>query len=207
MSIFTFSFKKRSTTEGLARLGYIAEAAALNDVFVAGNQSPHCFAAALLTPTPIPSIFDFANMRRASSSLNHGSGGNFYSASLTPTCSSGSGSRASSVGNQLDRSSSSSGRSSDSTPLSSRENRETMQQVISGLTACQRTIEELLQSVKSSNERIEQLTDKVNALDDKVMALSTSDLEEADQCSSGHAKKRKRPKSSLVVQVSILLIF
>lgn len=82
-----------------------------------------------------------------------------------------------------------------------------MQQVISGLTACQRTIEELLQSVKSSNERIEQLTDKVNALDDKVMALSTSDLEEADQSSSGHAKKRKRPKSSLVVQVSILLIF
>ena len=150
-----------------------------------------------------PSIFDFANMRQASSSLNHGSGGNFYSASLTPTCSSGSGSRASSVGNRLNRSSSSSG----STPLSSRENRETMQQVISGLTACQRTIEELLQSVKSSNERIEQLTDKVNALDDKVMALSTSDLEEADRCSSGHAKKRKRPKSSLVVQVSILLIF
>ena len=176
---------------------------------MAGNQSPHCFAAALLTPTPIPSIFDFANMPQASSSLNHGSGGNFYSAPLTPTCSSSSGSRASSVGNRLNRSSSSSGRSSDSTPLSSRESRETMQQVISGLTACQRTIEELLQSVKSSNEWIEQLTDKVNALDNKVMALSTSDLEEADQSSSGdgQAKKRKRPKSSLVVQVSILLIF
>ena len=83
-----------------------------------------------------------------------------------------------------------------------------MQQVIPGLAACQRTVEELLQSVKSSNERIEKLTDKVNALDDKVKTLSRTDLEDADESSSGdgRAKKRKRPKSSLVVQVSILVI-
>ena len=83
-----------------------------------------------------------------------------------------------------------------------------MQQVIAGLAACQRKVEELLQSVKSSNERIEKLTDKVNALDGKVKTLSRTDLEDADKSSSGdgRAKKRKRPKSSLVLQVSILVI-
>ena len=80
-----------------------------------------------------------------------------------------------------------------------------MQQVIAGLAACQKTVEELLQSVKSSSERIEQLTVKVNALDDKVKVLSRSDGKEADQSSSGdgRGKQRKRTKSSLVVQVSI----
>ncbi|XP_068695960.1 uncharacterized protein [Montipora foliosa] len=145
-------------------------------------------------------------MSQTFSSLNCGRASNFYSAPSTPTCSSSLSSRASSINNRLNRSSSSSAnRSSDSTPLSSRENRETMQQVIAGLAACQRTVEELLQSVKSSNERIEKLTDKVNALDDKVKTLSHTDLEDADESRSGNgrAKKRKRPKSSLVVQEEV----
>ncbi|XP_068753247.1 micronuclear linker histone polyprotein-like [Montipora capricornis] len=145
-------------------------------------------------------------MSQTFSSLNRGRASNFYSAPSTPTCSSSSSSRASSINNRLNRSSSSSAnRSSDSTPLSSRENRETMQQVIAGLAACQRTVKELLQSVKSSNERIEKLTDKANALDDKVKTLSRTDLEDADESSSGNgrAKERKRPKSFLVVQEEV----
>ena len=94
--------------------------------------------------------------------------------------------------------------------MSSRESRETKQQVIAGLSARQRTVEKLQESMQSSNERIEELTDKVNALDSDVKLLSRSDhVEEADQSSNGGGRgiKRERTKSSLVVQVSILLFF
>ena len=46
------------------------------------------------------------------------------------------------------------------------------------------------------------------AVSGKVKTLPRTDLEDADESSigDGRAKKRKRPKSSLVVQVSILVI-
>lgn len=78
-----------------------------------------------------------------------------------------------------------------------------MQQVISGLTACQRTVEKLQEFLQSSNERIEELTDKVNALESELM---TDHVLEANQSTSGGGRgaKRKRSTSSLVVQVSML---
>lgn len=48
--------------------------------------------------------------------------------------------------------------------------------LIAALSAPQRTVEKLLESVQSSNERIEELTDKVNALDSDVKLLSRSDI-------------------------------
>lgn len=137
-------------------------------------------------------------MSQLSSTPSRGSAGSFYSRSATPSSSNGSTSRVSSGGSGSR--SSSSGRSSDSTPLSSRE---TTQQLISGLAACQKSIEDLLQTMQRSNERIEELADKVKALDDKVDKLSshTSDESGAD----GRGKKRKRTRSSLLVQVISVL--
>lgn len=121
--------------------------------------------------------------------------GNFYSGSRTPSPSSCSSSRVSSVGR-----SSSSVRSGESTPLSSRD---TTQQLITGLAACQRSIEELLQTVRGSNERIEELAVKVKTLDGKLEKYSSGDpVDGAESGADGRGKKRKRPKSSLLVQVS-----
>lgn len=81
-----------------------------------------------------------------------------------------------------------------------------MQQMITGLAACQKTIEDLLRTVRSSNERIEELADKVKTLDNKVDTLSSASA--ADESSTdGRGKKRKRTKSSLLVQVSANLYF
>ena len=55
--------------------------------------------------------------------------------------------------------------SSGSTTLSSWDS---TQQLITGLTACQRSIKELLQTVRHSNKRIEELADKVDTLDSKL---------------------------------------
>lgn len=114
--------------------------------------------------------------------------------SRTPSPLSSSSSRVSSAGG-----SSSSVRSSESTPLSSRD---TTQQLITGLAACQRSIEELLQTVRSSNERIEELADKVKTLDGKLEQFSSDPVDGAESGADGRGKKRKRPKSSLLVQVS-----
>ena len=121
--------------------------------------------------------------------------GNFYSGSRTPSPLSGSSSRVSCSAGR----SSSSVRSSESTPLSSRD---TTQQLITGLAACQRSIEELLQTVRSSNERIEELADKVKTLDGKLEQFSSDPVDGAESGADGRGKKRKRPKSSLLVQVS-----
>lgn len=134
-------------------------------------------------------------MSQMSSTLNRGSRGNFYSQSRTPSPSSGSTTRVNSGSR-----SSSSASSTESTPLSSRD---TTQQLVTGLSACQRSIEELLQAVRCSNERIEELADKVKTLDSKVDRLSSAAADEND----GQGKKRKRTKSSLLVQVSADLLF
>ena len=140
---------------------------------------------------------DFKNMDRNSSAQSRGSApSNFYSISRTPSPSSGSSSRISSVGR-----SSSSVRSSGSTPLSSRE---TAQQLITGLAACQ--IEELLQTVRSSNERVEELAEKVKILDGKVEKLSSHPVDGTESGSDGRGKKRKRTKSSFLVQVSLKIL-
>ncbi|RMX52412.1 hypothetical protein pdam_00024382 [Pocillopora damicornis] len=132
-------------------------------------------------------------MDRNSSAQSRGSApSNFYSISRTPSPSSGSSSRISSVGR-----SSSSVRSSGSTPLSSQE---TAQQLITGLAACQRSIEELLQTVRSSNERVEELAEKVKILDGKLEKLSSHPVDGTESGSDGRGKKRKRTKSSLLVQ-------
>ena len=124
------------------------------------------------------------------STPNRGSVGNFYAQSRTPSPSS------SSRVNSGSRSSPSS-RSTEYTPLSSRD---TTQQLVSGLAACQRSIEELLQAVRCSNERIEVLADKVKTLDSKVVNLSSGAADES--FNDRQVKKRKRTKSSLLVQVS-----
>ena len=133
---------------------------------------------------------DFKNMDRNSSAQSRGSApSNFYSISRTPSPSSGR--------------SSSSVRSSGSTPLSSRE---TAQQLITGLAACQRSIEELLQTVRSSNERVEELAEKVKILDGKVEKLSSHPVDGTESGSDGRGKKRKRTKSSFLVQVSLKIL-
>ena len=135
---------------------------------------------------------DFKNMDRNSSTQSRGSAPtNFYSISRTPSPSSGSSSRVSSVGR-----SSSSVRSSG----------ETAQQLITGLAACQRSIEELLQTVRSSNERVEELAEKLKILVGKVEKLSTHPVDGTESSSDGRGKKRKRTKSSLLVQVSLKIL-
>ena len=135
-------------------------------------------------------------MDQTSSAQSRGSApSNFYSMSRTPTPYSGSSSRVSSVGL-----SSSSVQSSGSTPLSSRD---TTQQLITGLDACQSSIEELLQTVRSSNEWIEELTEKVKILDGRVEKLSSHPVDGTESGSGGRGEKRKRTKSSLLVQVSL----
>lgn len=81
-----------------------------------------------------------------------------------------------------------------------------MHQVIAGLSACQGTVEKLLESVKSSNERIEELTDRDKALESE---MKTGHAQIADRSTSGGGRraKRKRSPSSLVVQVSMLLFY
>jgi len=80
-----------------------------------------------------------------------------------------------------------------------------MPQLISGLAACQKSIEELLQAVRNSNERIEELADKVKTLDSKVEKLSSQSADDTESGADGRGKKRKRTKSSLIVQVSAIL--
>ena len=78
-----------------------------------------------------------------------------------------------------------------------------MQKLIAGLSACQKSMEEVIKKVQSSNDRIEELADKVKALDDKVEKIMTSDHNGDSQNSGDNGKKRKRTKSSLVLQVSV----
>ncbi|XP_067041843.1 uncharacterized protein [Acropora muricata] len=123
---------------------------------------------------------------------NRGSTTNFYSALRTPSTS----------GSSTSRISSGSGCSAsvESTPLSSRE---TMQKLIAGLSACQKSMEEVIKEVQSSNDRIEELADKVKALDDKVEKIMTSDHNGDSENSGDNGKKRKRTKSSLVLQEEV----
>ena len=138
-------------------------------------------------------------MDQTSSAQSRGSApSNFYSMSRTPSPYSGSSSRVSSVGL-----SSSSVQSSGSTPLSSRD---TTQQLITGLAACQSSIEELLQTVRSSNEWIEELTEKIKILDGRVEKLSSHPVDGTESGSGGRGEKRKRTKSSLLVQVSLKIL-
>ena len=142
---------------------------------------------------------DFQNMDQTSSAQSRGSApSNFYSMSRTPSPYSGSSSRVSSVGL-----SSSSVQSSGSTPLSSRD---TTQQLITGLAACQSSVEELLQTVRSSNEWIEELTEKVKILDGRVEKLSSNPVDGTESVSDGRGEKRKRTKLSLLVQVSLKIL-
>ena len=46
------------------------------------------------------------------------------------------------------------------------------------------------------------MADKVNNLDDKVAKIASDRAEEDKGSSDGHGKKRKRNKSSLLIQVS-----
>ena len=117
---------------------------------------------------------------------------------FTPSPYSGSSSWVSSVGL-----SSSSVQYSGSTPLSSRD---TTQQLITGLAACQRSIEELLQTVRSSNERIEELAEKVKILDGRVEKLSSHPVDGTESGSGGRGEKRKRTKSYLLVQVCLKIL-
>lgn len=183
------------------RLGYQGHAAALYTVRICGGNFQFTrFADFTSASYPVHSTSsvhssDFLNMNQNHSAQRSSSAtGNFYSGSRTPSPLSGSSSRVSSAGR-----SSSSVRCSESTPLSSRD---TTQQLITGLAACQRSIEELLQTVRSSNERIEELADKVKTLDGKLEQFSSDPVDGAESGADGRGKKRKRPKSSLLVQVS-----
>ena len=106
-------------------------------------------------------------------SQNRVSTGNFYSVSRTPSPSSGSTSRRTSP---------------NSTPPSSRDH---MPQLISGLAACQKSIEELLQAVRNSNERIEELADKVKTLDSKVEKLSSQSADDTERWCRWTREKEK----------------
>ena len=128
--------------------------------------------------------------------------GNFYSTPSPPT-QRGHSSRSSP---EITRSSSSSSSSSlsSSTPLSSRDSVTTLQQVIAGLAACQSSIQVLLKTVESSNERINDLSEKMKSLDDKVVKLSSDQAVDFGRSSTNG--KRKRTKASLLIEVSVFLL-
>ena len=95
-----------------------------------------------------------------------------------------------------------------STPLSSRDSISTLQQVIAGLAACQTSIQVLLKTVESSNERIKDLSEKLKTLDDKVDKLSSDQVVDGDRSGKDElGVKRKRTKASLLIQVSLLPTF
>ena len=128
--------------------------------------------------------------------------GNFYSTPSPPT-QRGHSSRSSP---EITRSSSSSSSSSlsSSTPLSSRDSVTTLQQVISGLAACQRFIQDLLNIVERSNERSNDLSEKMKSLVDKVVQHSSDQVLDTGRSSTNG--KRKRTKASLLIQVSVFLL-
>ena len=132
--------------------------------------------------------------------------GNFYSVSIvsrTPSPPSAH-DRTSRTSPDVLRSTSSSSSSPtllSSTPLSSR-NSSTLQQVIAGLAACQTSIQDLLKTVESSNERIKDPSEKLKTLDDKVDKLSSDQVVDGDHSGKdGHGVKRKWTKASLLIQV------
>ena len=139
--------------------------------------------------------------------------GNFYSASnvsRTPSPPSAR-DRTSRTSSDVLRSTSSSSSSPallSSTPLSSRDSISTLQQVIAGLAACQTSIQVLLKTVESSNERIKDLSEKLKTLDDKVDKLSSDQVVDGDRSGKDElGVKRKRTKASLLIQVSLLPTF
>lgn len=81
-----------------------------------------------------------------------------------------------------------------------------MQKLIAGLSACQKSMEEVIKKVQSSNDRIEELADKVKALDDQVEKIMTSDHKGDSENSGDNGKKRKITKSSLVLQVNVFYL-
>ena len=135
--------------------------------------------------------------------------GNFYSASNisrtpSPPSARDRNSRTSPDVLRSASSSSSSYASLSSTPISSRDSISTLQQVIAGLAACQTSIQDLLNTVESSNERIKDLSEKMKTLDDKVDKLSPDQVVDADRSGNDGPRgvKRKRTKASLLIQVS-----
>lgn len=147
-------------------------------------------------------------MATSSASSRGTSRGNFYSASNisrtpSPPSARGRNSRTSPDVLRSTSSSSSSVASLSSTPISSRDSISTLQQVIAGLAACQTSIQDLLKTVESSNERIKDLSEKMKTLDDKVDKLSSDQVVDADRSGNdGRGVKRKRTKASLLIQVS-----
>lgn len=146
------------------------------------------------------------NMATSSASSRGTSRGNFYSASnisRTPSPPSARGRNSRTSPDVLrSTSSSSSAASLSSTPISSRDSISTLQQVIAGLPACQTSIQDLLKTVDSSNERIKDLSEKMKTLDDKVDKLSSDQVVDADRSGNDtRGVKRKRTKASLLIQV------
>ena len=145
-------------------------------------------------------------MATSSASSRGTSRGNFYSASnisRTPSPLSARDRNSRTSPDVLRSTSSSSSASLSSTPISFRDSTSTLQQVIAGLSACQTSIQDLLKTVESSNERIKDLSEKMKTLDDKVDKLSSDQVVDADRRDNdGRGVKRKRTKASLLIQVS-----
>ena len=148
-------------------------------------------------------------MSTSSASSRSTSRGNFYSASNVSRTPSPSSARDHTTRTSSDvlRSTSSSFSSPallSSTPLSSRDSISTLQQVIAGLAACQTSIQVLLKTVESSDERIKDLSEKLKTLDDKVDKLSSDQVVDGDRNGKdGLGVKRKWTKASLLIQVSL----
>ena len=140
-------------------------------------------------------------MATSSKGSQRTSRGNFYSASSisrtpSPLSARDRNSRTSPEVLRSTSSSSSSSASLSSTPISSRDSTSTLQQVIAGLAACQTSIQDLLKTVESSNERIKDLSEKMKT-------LSSDQVVDADRRGNdGRGVKRKRMKASLLIQVS-----
>lgn len=144
-------------------------------------------------------------MAASSASSRSTSRGNFYSASnvsRTPSAPSAR-DRTSRTSSDVLRSTSSSSSSPallSSTPLCSRDSNSTLQQVIAGLAACQTSIQVLLKTVESSNEKIKDLSEKLKTLDDKVDKLSSDRVVHGDRSGKDElGVKRKRTKASLLI--------
>ena len=60
--------------------------------------------------------------------------------------------------------------------------------------------------MRSSNEWIEELTEKIKILDGRVEKLSSHPVDGTESGSDGRGEKRKRTKSSLLVQVSLKIL-
>ena len=73
----------------------------------------------------------------------------------------------------------------------------------SGLSACQAQLTTVLKKLEDTNEKLANLTQRIECLEEQVAKQAEGDHEGNNACVKG---KRKRPKNTLTVQVSHIIL-